>query len=500
MKLDQQWVRAQLEDRLGEMVHAGVLTEVLRAVDDEDGDFADIAASVHHDPYLTSRVLAMANLVPNAGEEVASLDRAVQMLGVRQVHALTIAAMMMAMARTAVPPGDRSDLWRWVFGCAVASGWLESRLAEADGTRQPHEAQGIVGAMGLLMGVLIMRAGLGSDYAGVLGRPPEPSELAEREQKRFGVTHYGVAAAAMEVLQCPRFMLRYPLALDAREDDLSVVTGRSVELFGALLAGFDAEACEAWLIDGLPRLGIDGFDAIEAAPVLRDQAAALTRRLKVDAGQWPMGDAALMVAGSAVIQEMLADQLTVGQSLRLSAAEIAESFEARQEAATDPLTGLLNRRGMAVELDETVGDRQGSVGLVMIDVDRFKRVNDALGHGVGDAVLIAVADALRATVPQALLLGRVGGDEFLAVAPTGGDEFTLWEWTEELRFNFRDRVASLAPEATLSIGALATPAATLRIAWSLACDRADELMYEAKRSGGNRAAVSAVFEDGELGG
>lgn len=102
MKIDQQWVRTQLHERLGEVIHAGVMSEVLRRMDETDGDFAAIAEAVERDPYLTARVLAMANLTAGGGAPVATLDRAVQMLGVRQVHALTISALLIAMAKRAV--------------------------------------------------------------------------------------------------------------------------------------------------------------------------------------------------------------------------------------------------------------------------------------------------------------------------------------------------------------------------------------------------------------
>lgn len=88
----------------------------------------------------------------------------------------------------------------------------------------------------------------------------------------------------------------------------------------------------------------------------------------------------------------------------------AESSLMTRLAVTDPLTGLLNRRGF-VERAEAMLLETGPVTLVLIDIDRFKRVNDRHGHDAGDAVLRAVAAALS-WVPDARAIGRLGGEEF----------------------------------------------------------------------------------------
>jgi len=89
----------------------------------------------------------------------------------------------------------------------------------------------------------------------------------------------------------------------------------------------------------------------------------------------------------------------------------------------DPLTGIGNRRYMAERLREEV-ERARRVGtdfsLAMLDIDRFKQVNDTLGHDVGDAVLCAVAEAVRATLRDYDIFARWGGEEFLIALPESG--------------------------------------------------------------------------------
>jgi two-component system CheB/CheR fusion protein len=104
-------------------------------------------------------------------------------------------------------------------------------------------------------------------------------------------------------------------------------------------------------------------------------------------------------------------------------------------ATTDPLTGLLNRRGLErhliTELDRV--RRSGSpLSVLMIDCDDFKRINDQLGHGTGDAVLATVARRLQAAMRPEDVVARVGGDEFVALLP-GADLGVAGGIAERLR-------------------------------------------------------------------
>lgn len=88
--------------------------------------------------------------------------------------------------------------------------------------------------------------------------------------------------------------------------------------------------------------------------------------------------------------------------------------QAEQELFTDSLTGLLNRRGLEVEIDRM----SGSIATIAkFDADRFKLINDTQGHGVGDQALRMIADHLTATLPTTWKIARHGGDEFVAVSP-----------------------------------------------------------------------------------
>ncbi|OYD60306.1 UNVERIFIED_ORG: diguanylate cyclase (GGDEF)-like protein [Burkholderia sp. CF145] len=106
-----------------------------------------------------------------------------------------------------------------------------------------------------------------------------------------------------------------------------------------------------------------------------------------------------------------------------------------REATHDALTGLPNRRRLLTAIDALnaqTGPRGRRVGLLYLDIDGFKAVNDELGHSAGDALLRRLAESLRTATRQSDMLARVGGDEFVLLAADCGDDVQLRELAERL--------------------------------------------------------------------
>jgi diguanylate cyclase (GGDEF)-like protein len=152
---------------------------------------------------------------------------------------------------------------------------------------------------------------------------------------------------------------------------------------------------------------------------------------------------------------------------------------------TDPLTGLWNRRHLDAHLATAqLRPSAGGAGfaLLMLDVDHFKRVNDTHGHGVGDAVLSRLGGILREGVRESDVVGRWGGEEFLIVLD-GCNAAAATRIAESLRSAVRDTDHPTAGPVTLSVGiAVATPGEPI----ALVVARADDALYEAKRTGRDR--------------
>jgi len=154
-------------------------------------------------------------------------------------------------------------------------------------------------------------------------------------------------------------------------------------------------------------------------------------------------------------------------------------------ATHDPLTTVLNARAFASQLAQELGRnrRYGRpLALIYLDLDDFKKVNDAHGHATGDAVLRLVADAMRSAVRQADVVGRLGGDEFGLLMPeTDGTvaHAVATRLAGGIRTVFRG-----TPSVTASIGVVAVSGTEAGSDELLR--KADQAMYEAKRAGKDR--------------
>jgi diguanylate cyclase (GGDEF)-like protein len=161
------------------------------------------------------------------------------------------------------------------------------------------------------------------------------------------------------------------------------------------------------------------------------------------------------------------------------------------QANTDARTGLMNSRAFDRALEEALGSLHegGSVGVLMLDLDHFKDVNDRHGHPAGDEALRSFAGVLRSCMRDGDLAARYGGEEF-TVLLSGVDESSALMVAERIRSRTESTLISLAPgvseRLTVSIGlALAPIQSTERIA---ILRLADEALYEAKQTGRNRVS------------
>jgi diguanylate cyclase (GGDEF)-like protein len=164
-------------------------------------------------------------------------------------------------------------------------------------------------------------------------------------------------------------------------------------------------------------------------------------------------------------------------------------------SSTDPLTGLANRRSLVEQAPRIwkQARRDGQrVAVLVLDLDHFKRLNDAFGHAAGDAVLRGVAAALSASVRPADVLARTGGEE-LVVMGLVSDPSEALHLAERLRLAVANCSAGQQRPVTVSIGvALARPGdgeEPTDMLWRLV-DRADAAMYEAKQNGRDQVVVA----------
>lgn len=314
----------------------------------------------------------------------------------------------------------------------------------------------------------------------------------------------------------PTFERRGRVALIARSRTRAAawreaLTGRlqdHVEVLGehaALSTADHQSAADVYVID----IGADHpEDGLRLLADLR--ARAETRRASVIAVLQP-GDAegaarALDLGASDLIpadfkSAELATRVKAQIKRKIEADALTVALEdGMRLAATDSLTGLYNRRYAMTHASRILreADAAGRPMAVLIgDLDHFKRVNDTYGHAAGDAVLIEVAQRLRANLRGADVLARLGGEEFLVVMPDTGADLAglvaerICEFVGARPIVIDDGQKSV--QVTMSIGVAAThPGSAPSENVDALIRRADRALYAAKAAGRNQITIAAA--------
>src|SRR4051794_37510570 len=160
--------------------------------------------------------------------------------------------------------------------------------------------------------------------------------------------------------------------------------------------------------------------------------------------------------------------------------------EVRQDATLDPLTGLSNRKALRLRFDELRRQAEladSAIGVVVLDIDHFKAVNDTYGHPRGDVVLQAVAFELRRALREGEMVYRLGGEEFLVLL-RGAEALACESIAERLRA----AIAAARPTGLEITASLGVSVATDGVEYATLFAQADAALYEAKRQGRNRVA------------
>jgi diguanylate cyclase (GGDEF)-like protein len=191
--------------------------------------------------------------------------------------------------------------------------------------------------------------------------------------------------------------------------------------------------------------------------------------------------------------EMILAMLLAALAIWAAVSQLRMLMYLYRQATRDPLTGLNNRRLLMDRLaeEEQRAKRTGQpLCLMMMDLDKFKRVNDTYGHHAGDKVLQRFAKIARAAIRATDVIGRYGGEEFVVVLPNTSAEKGL-EVAERLRKQVEEDVILLGDgqeiSATVSIGFAEMTASEDS---AVMIERADVAMYSAKETGRNRIVLA----------
>lgn len=471
---------------------APVARRIIELVDDEDVTIRELADVIRVDPGLAARLLRLANSAAySRGHPVTDLQRAAMLIGLRTLKLVTLGFTL--CSRQPSGPIDSSLLWRR----SVASSVLARRLAARIATDLVDDAF-IAGLLSNVGKTALDEVPAWIEAVESYGPWLSPAQ----EQAALGFTTDELTALILHGWGLPSQLSE---AIWSRRSDpeegseLGPILRLADDATILLLADDpdeQARALDAATLSaahlGLTISEVERFVAM-AAPELED----LTQTFELETVSSGHIDEILTAAQTrlARLSLDLASQLTEEQhrhdELLQTAQELAEA------ASTDPLTGLPNRRTFDAFLLGQVAsrirhERPTSLGLILMDLDKFKAVNDTWGHAVGDEVLATFSDRLSAGSRRGELAARIGGEEFGLILPDVEPE-ELAGAAERLRVLLDTPIETSAGQLqiTLSLGASWVTEVRPGIEREL-YETADNALYESKGAGRNRVTLKAT--------
>jgi len=481
-----------------------VALEVLRLARDEEASAGQLADVVSLDPALAAKILKIVNsALMGRGCEIVTLKRACAQLGFKTIKLWALSfAMVDSLQRPRTEGFDHNEYWkRSVFRAVSAKLFAEAvkpQLADEAflagllsqigqlvlATGLPKEFQAVREADGAgWPSVEVQRATLGysCDELGVAlldswGLPPLISQAVLGAQDP-GQSPPDTLPGARDIAQilhvaahCEALFTgpRMPRALVDLYESARKFFGLGKERVEQLLTDLDRHTAE---IAGI--LHVNLGERLDATTVLREAQLQMLRETVV-------------LLRDAIVSERRAAQLEFENSLLML------------KAQTDPLTGLAHRNTFQETLDASSfrvagGCCPSRVGLLMIDIDAFKAVNDAHGHLVGDQVLQSVARVLRTYTREDDLPARYGGDEFAVVMLRTTLE-GLKGAAERLRAEIakqRTHTEKGPISVTVSIGGAHIAMFEAPVSPNELLRAADHCLYAAKQAGRNRCEFVA---------
>lgn len=470
--------------------------EILRRADEPDVAMSEIADLVEADVSIAVQVLRMANsALYSPSREITTISRALSTLGLRAVKLLALTTSL----RSLVPQqSDAIDLGE-IRHRMVVTASVARRAAQLLKPQIRDEAF----VSGLLTGIgpivlateapAVSRALLSADLSW-----PDPS--AERDVLGFTsddvtselVTHWGLPETFADAVRH-----RHDVPAPTSSDELPagpalclqiaslaepVLTGRdngsNLEALRRVLptvTDMDADEVDTWLV--------------EAETAVAETAAMLQFRIPTD------------VAYAELLAETAERLITLQFSLEHQLFEAEESAdelvkrndELEVEASTDALTRLPNRRAFDRELESRMEVPCQNLGLLIIDLDHFKAVNDTYGHLAGDDVLRFIGSALQNEIRGDDFAARFGGEEFVMLIPTTSQE-RLFLIAERLRVSIAGLIVPLRDGSSITVtasigGAIVASSPEIRSPRAL-IEASDTQLYRAKQSGRNQTCLA----------
>ena len=469
-----------------------IAIEVIELCRTSDINIKQIATTISNDPALSSKVLKTVNSsYYGLSQPVSTISHALVILGLNSVKTLALGFSLVSNLKSAGDDSiDMLRFWKRSLFRAVGA----RSIAQAAGLVEHEEAflGGLLADLGVL--AMVQTIGQSDNYIEILKEHADDhARLVQKEREVLGVTHPEIGAELALRWKLPEILIdpiRYHEAPDkAPPNTMKIVNSVAI---GCMIADvFDSEhpsRIDSVFVELRKAFGMDNAAAEELLENVRDATREMARLFDISCDNVPDMQTIMSDANEALLQITLESQQ--------SANELEQTNrELQEQMYKDALTGVANRGKFNEYMQQQFDFAQkqtAPLGVIFMDADRFKAVNDTHGHAAGDAVLVTLAMILEETVGDAGLVARYGGEEFAVVLP-GHDRKQAAYMAERIRKNVESTPVKCDDDLTLSItislGVASYDGVRFFKRPEQLVQAADKAVYAAKNSGRNCVRV-----------
>lgn len=495
-----------------------VAIEALKVFHDSNSSNDQLVSVIRKDPAMVSKLLKAANSAKYATRgEITDLNRAVLLMGRAAAAPLVLS---FSLARQSMEPSEHlkhyQDFWMRSFVQATAAEVLASQYGSPSFQGECYTTSLLSG-----LGKLAMLKAEPEKYLACLNRAAsEGIPLPRIEQEVFGFNHSKLSSILLQQMGLPsrcHVAIRgindshvSTMALGAGDHPVLEVT-RLADAVASLLCDQTPAISLIQLEEALAAIQLPRpLNAEEVVNSVRDHLDASASLFDISPSQLPSPSDLLQDALDQLSRlAFMASEPTQAQTVPLELLEENGRLKRRvadllHVSRVDSLTGLCNRAHLLNELNERAAlhrVRGLSLGMAVIDIDHFKKINDTYGHQAGDHTLKVIAATLQETLRDTDLIGRYGGEEFVAILEES-NAAGLAVVGERLRSKIESAVVIFDGQripVTASVGLVEGFVVGTEQDFGaalFAC--ADSAMYRAKKSGRNCFVVDSLSLQGDV--
>jgi diguanylate cyclase (GGDEF)-like protein len=470
-----------------------IAVQILDLAGKPNVDIAEIARVISKDPALSTKILRTVNSsFYGRSQHVSTISHALVILGLQSVKTLVLGfSLVTTLSKNKTSGFNHLKYWRRSIFAATAARTLATKV------KLVQQEEAFLAALLQDIGMLVLNQVVGGQYSEICGKAATHTELAKAEVELLGLTHADVGAMLAEQWKLPPILSTTVGA----SHDFTKVTDASLKKIALLvqLAGYCADV----FVDAEPAGAIVQVRSFCAAEFkmsdtdcdqLLSEISTKTKEVvplfEINIGDTTNYEAILKKANEALVELTLETQM---QATKLQ----EQNQVLKEKATTDALTTLNNRATFDETLKQQFAASRTSekpLTLLLLDIDKFKSVNDQFGHQAGDIVLSIVGKLLKSAARAKDLAARYGGEELALILPETARAVGA-AIAETIRLAVARKPIACGKQAipvTISIGVATLEPKSLMTEPAHLLKAADMAVYAAKSSGRNCVKIFSL--------